>query len=39
MGILHSKWLLMFVRVLVVQISDEHRDVLHVPKLTMFRIV
>jgi len=36
---LHSTWLLMFMIVLLVPISDEHRDLLHIPKLTMFRIV
>jgi len=39
MGILHLKWLLMFMRVLLVPISDEHKDLLHIPKLTVFRIV
>jgi len=39
MSILHSNWLLMFMIVLLVPISDEHGGLHHIPKLTMFRIV
>lgn len=37
--ILHSKWFLMFMIVSLVPVSDEHRDLFHIPNLTIFRIV